>query len=100
MSATHDVNQLADELISQLLDADRPADRFPSWKPHTAGVNVWGEEGRYPLTSVVISDAGEFHDYAWGPNSEHTLPIGTPPADVAAAVLKTLDQPSTEGANP
>lgn len=84
------VDRLADELIQLLNAGGKPSDRFTTG-PGTAGINVWGEEGRYPLASVTISDSGNFHDYAWGPNYEHTLPIDTPLATVAEAVLKTLN---------
>lgn len=93
------VDQLADELVRLLNAGGQPADRFTTG-PGTAGINVWGEEGRYPLTSVTISDSGTFHDYAWGPNYENTLPIDAPPATVAEAVLKTLNENTAVGEAP
>lgn len=84
-----DVDALADQLIRHLEENGVPADRFTTG-PGTAGINIWGEAGRYPLTSVTISDSGRFHDYAWGPRYEHTLPIDTPPEQVAAAVLEAV----------
>lgn len=86
-----DVDRLANELIRLLTAGGLPADRFNTG-PGTAGINVWGQEGRYPLTSVTISDSGKFHDYAWGRNYEHTLPIDTAPTAVAEAVLRTLSE--------
>lgn len=67
------VDRLADELIRLLAARGQRADRFTTG-PGVAGLNIWGEEGRYPLASVTVSDAGNFHDYAWGHNYEHTLP--------------------------
>lgn len=86
---TTSVEQLADELVRQLTAAGRTADRFTTG-PDSAGVNVWGGEARYPAASITISHSVKFHDYAWGHSYEYTLPITTPPADVADAVLKTL----------
>lgn len=79
---TRDVEQLANELVRLLEASGQRADRFTTG-PGTAGINVWGEEGRYPLTSVTISDSGKFH-------YEHTLPIDTPPSEVAAAVSQSI----------
>lgn len=93
MTTTTNVEQLAEELVRQLTAAGQPADRFTTG-PGTAGVNVWGE-ARGPLVSIAINDSGKFHDYAWGHSYEHSLPIDTDPADVAAAVIRTL-QPDTE----
>lgn len=87
-----DVDRLADQLIQALGEAVVRADRF-STGPGTAGINIWGETGRHPLTSVTVSDTGRFHDYAWGPNYEHTLPIDTPVAEVATAIAATLPGP-------
>ncbi|MDN5797466.1 MAG: hypothetical protein L0H79_17185 [Intrasporangium sp.] len=84
-----DLGKVAAELIAQLGAQGVRADRFTTG-PETAGINVWGEEGRYPLTSVTISDSGKFHDYAWGPRYEHTLPLETTISEVAAAVIATL----------
>lgn len=86
-----DVEQLADELVQLLTDRGWPADRFQTGPlTGTAGVNVWGHEGRYPMASITISDSGNFHDYAWGRNYEHKLPIDTAPTTVVDEVLKTL----------
>ncbi|CAN7511936.1 hypothetical protein [Knoellia sp. LjRoot47] len=87
-----DVDRLADHLIKALSVKDVRADRFTTG-PGTAGVNIWGETGRYPITSVTISDSGRFHDYAWGSKYEHTLPIDTTSEDVAAAIVATLPRP-------
>lgn len=43
---SRDVEQLADELVGQLEATGQPADRFTTG-PGTAGINAWGEEGRY-----------------------------------------------------
>lgn len=83
------VEVLANELIRRLAAAGQAADRFTTG-PGTAGINVWGEQGRYPLLSITISNSGRFRDYAWGHSYEHTLPLETPTADVAEAVLETL----------
>lgn len=85
-----DIEKAAAELIARLGDRGLRADRFTTG-PETAGINVWGEGGRYPLASVTISDSGKFHDYAWGPRYEHTLPVETDPKVVAAAVADTLE---------
>ena len=42
------------------------------------------------MDTVTISDSGRFHDYAWGPNYQHTLPVATPTAEVLAAIIATL----------
>lgn len=84
-----DIEKAAAELIARLGDHGVRADRFTTG-PETAGINIWGEEGRYPLVSVTISDSGKFHDYAWGPRYEHTLPLETELSDVAAAIIATL----------
>lgn len=85
-----DIEKAAAELIARLGDHGLRADRFTTG-PETAGINGWGEEGRYPLASVTISDSGKFHDYAWGPRYENTLPVETDPKVVAAAVADTLE---------
>lgn len=85
-----DIEKAAGELIASLGEHGVRADRFTTG-PGTAGINLWGEEGRYPLASVTISDSGKFHDYAWGPRYEHTLPVATDPKAVAAAVVATLE---------
>lgn len=85
-----DVEKAGGEFIAHLDDHGVHADRFTTG-PETAGINIWGPEGRYPLTSVTISDSEKFHDYAWGPRYEHTLPVETDPKVVAAAVVATLE---------
>ncbi len=85
-----DIEMAAGELIACLGESGVRADRFTTG-PGTAGINLWGKEGRYPLASVNISDSGRFHDYAWGSRYEHTLPVETNPKVVAAAVVATLE---------
>ncbi len=95
----HSPDHIAAQLIAQLEARGLPADRYTAG-PGSARVNVWAPPAaitaedphldRYPQVSVLVSDAGKFHDVSWGANWEHALPLNTPAADIAAAVFKTL----------
>ncbi len=89
MSSGVNSETMAADLIRALSDLGLRADRFTTG-PEAAGINVWGEVGRYPLASVTIGDNAQFGDIAWGRRYEHTLPLSTSPGDAAAAIPATL----------
>lgn len=84
-----DLENAAAQLIIELGQRGVHADRFTTG-PDVAGINIWGEGGRFPLTSVVISCNLRFADYAWGRQYEHTVPLVTPVPEVAEAITATL----------
>lgn len=98
----------AEYLVNALKDRGVPADIVEDARIENVIINVWAPEAaitdddpnlnRYPQTSVVLADGGKFHDYSWGHNWEHSVPIDTDPAEVAAAVFGTLPENVREAA--
>ncbi len=95
----HDLDELAEQLITELNRLGVPADRYITG-PGSEGVNVWAPDravvnadpniNRYPQASVLFSGSGQFHEISWGPRWEHTVPLSTPLVELAAAVFDTL----------
>lgn len=100
MMRTNEAGRLADQLIGALSRAGVRAARLAG-STDIAGVTHSGY-GETRLVHVVLITTGGVgtRDFAWGPSFENTLPITTPVAVVAVAIVSTLGLPPGDGALP
>ncbi|WP_406831525.1 hypothetical protein ABEG17_01705 [Pedococcus sp. KACC 23699] len=85
-----DAEQLADQLIQVLNDADVRA-QLANSGPSAAGVYVFGDDPKRPATMLAVLTSTERPKYTWGEFYDHELPIETPVPQVAAAIVNTLE---------
>lgn len=92
--------RLADQLIGALSSAGVRATRLAT-SMDVAGITHSGFGGSLLVHVVLITTGGMgVHDFAWGPSFENTLPIDTPVALVASAIVATLGLPPGGRARP
>lgn len=90
MVSDDDAGLLASQLVRALASAGVASGRLTT-ASDVAGISVGPIDGSNHGHTVLITTNGKgIRDFAWGSSFQHTLPISTPIAEVASAVVGTL----------